>query len=68
MKMLNRTGPKTEPWGTPLVTGRQLDLTPSDLAKFKLEKYSCESYVSGREQKSKENVKPLNLNEERISS
>ncbi|CAM9921516.1 unnamed protein product [Bubo scandiacus] len=26
--MLNRSGPKTEPWGTPLVTGRQLDLTP----------------------------------------
>ncbi|KAK4821248.1 hypothetical protein QYF61_016547 [Mycteria americana] len=28
IKILNRTGPKTEPWGTPLVTGCQLDLTP----------------------------------------
>ncbi|KAK4817624.1 LOW QUALITY PROTEIN: hypothetical protein QYF61_021527, partial [Mycteria americana] len=28
IKILNRTGPSTEPWGTPLVTGRQLDLTP----------------------------------------
>ncbi|CAN0178455.1 unnamed protein product, partial [Bubo scandiacus] len=28
IKMLNRSGPKTEPWGTPLVTGRQLELTP----------------------------------------
>ncbi|KAK4818658.1 hypothetical protein QYF61_017266 [Mycteria americana] len=28
IKMLNRTGPSTEPWGTPLVTGRQVDLTP----------------------------------------
>jgi len=28
IKMLNRTGPKTEPWRTPLVTGCQLDLTP----------------------------------------
>ncbi|XP_074679868.1 sodium/bile acid cotransporter 7 isoform X2 [Strix aluco] len=28
IKMLNRSGLQTEPWGTPLVTGRQLDLTP----------------------------------------
>jgi len=28
IKILNRTGPSTNPWGTPLVTGRQLDLTP----------------------------------------
>ncbi|KAK4816403.1 LOW QUALITY PROTEIN: hypothetical protein QYF61_016720 [Mycteria americana] len=28
IKILNRTGPNTEPWGTSLVTGRQLDLTP----------------------------------------
>ena len=28
VKILNRTGPSTDPWGTPLVTGRQLDLTP----------------------------------------
>ncbi|KAK4829020.1 hypothetical protein QYF61_001795 [Mycteria americana] len=28
MNMLNTTGPSTEPWGTPLVSGRQLDLTP----------------------------------------
>ncbi|KAK4828313.1 hypothetical protein QYF61_025325 [Mycteria americana] len=28
IKILNRTGPDTEPWGTPLVTGCQLDLTP----------------------------------------
>jgi len=28
IKILNKTGLKTEPWGTPLVTGRQLDLTP----------------------------------------
>ncbi|KAK4807043.1 hypothetical protein QYF61_018384 [Mycteria americana] len=28
IKILNRTGPNTEPWGTPLVTGHQLDLTP----------------------------------------
>jgi len=27
-KMLSKTGPKAEHWGTPLVTGRQLDLTP----------------------------------------
>jgi len=26
--MLNKTRSKTEPWGTSLVTGRQLDLTP----------------------------------------
>ncbi|KAJ7428537.1 hypothetical protein BTVI_00320 [Pitangus sulphuratus] len=25
IKMLNRTGPITDPWGTPLVTSRQLD-------------------------------------------
>ncbi|KAK4810817.1 hypothetical protein QYF61_008789 [Mycteria americana] len=25
IKILNRTGPNTEPWGTPLVTGRQLE-------------------------------------------
>lgn len=25
--MLNRTGPNTESWGTPVVTGHQLDLT-----------------------------------------
>ncbi|KAK4829606.1 hypothetical protein QYF61_005706, partial [Mycteria americana] len=28
IKILNRTGPNTEPWGTPLVTSCQLDLTP----------------------------------------
>ena len=28
IKILNRTGPNTKPWGTPLVTGRQLDFTP----------------------------------------
>ncbi|KAK4827132.1 hypothetical protein QYF61_014526 [Mycteria americana] len=28
IKILNRTGPNTEPWGTPLVIGCQLDLTP----------------------------------------
>ncbi|KAK4811045.1 hypothetical protein QYF61_015749 [Mycteria americana] len=28
IKILNKTGPKTEPWGTSLVTSRQLDLTP----------------------------------------
>ncbi|KAK4826066.1 hypothetical protein QYF61_005025 [Mycteria americana] len=28
IKILNRTGTSTEPWGTPLVTGHQLDLTP----------------------------------------
>jgi len=28
IKMLNRSGPSSEPWGTPLMTGRQLDLTP----------------------------------------
>jgi len=28
IKILNKTGPKTEPWGTPLVTSHQLDLTP----------------------------------------
>ncbi|KAK4826053.1 hypothetical protein QYF61_004168 [Mycteria americana] len=28
IKILNRTGPNSEPWGTALVTGRQLDLTP----------------------------------------
>ena len=28
IKMLNKTRPKMEPWGTPLVTGCQLDLTP----------------------------------------
>ncbi|KAK4827472.1 hypothetical protein QYF61_018708 [Mycteria americana] len=28
IKILNKSGPKTEPWGTPLVTGCQLDLTP----------------------------------------
>lgn len=39
-----------------------------DLTKIKLVKYSYESYVSGREQKSKENVKALNLNEERLST
>uniref|UniRef100_A0A8C8AAR1 Retinoic acid receptor responder 1 n=1 Tax=Otus sunia TaxID=257818 RepID=A0A8C8AAR1_9STRI len=26
--MLNRSGPKTQPWGTPLLTGHQSDLTP----------------------------------------
>jgi len=26
--MLNKTGPKIEPWVTTLVTSRQLDLTP----------------------------------------
>ena len=25
MKKLNKTGPSTDPWGTPLVTGLQLD-------------------------------------------
>jgi len=28
MKKLNKTGPSTEPWGTPLVTGLQLDSVP----------------------------------------
>ena len=28
LKMLNKTGPKTEPWGTPLVISCQLDLMP----------------------------------------
>ncbi|KAK4813337.1 hypothetical protein QYF61_026500 [Mycteria americana] len=28
IRILNRTGPNTEPWGTSLVTGYQLDLTP----------------------------------------
>ncbi|KAK4832380.1 LOW QUALITY PROTEIN: hypothetical protein QYF61_022235 [Mycteria americana] len=28
IKILNRTGPNTEPWGTPLVTGHQLEQTP----------------------------------------
>jgi len=28
IKILNRTGPSTEPWETPLATGHQLDLTP----------------------------------------
>jgi len=28
VKMLNQTGPKTEPWGTPLMNGRQPNLTP----------------------------------------
>ncbi|KAK4823665.1 LOW QUALITY PROTEIN: hypothetical protein QYF61_005017 [Mycteria americana] len=28
IKILNRTGPSTEPWGTPLVTSCQVDLTP----------------------------------------
>lgn len=28
MKALKRTGPKTEPWRTPLVTGCQSDVTP----------------------------------------
>ena len=28
MKMLNRSSPSTEPWGTPLVTGHQLHSTP----------------------------------------
>jgi len=28
IKILKRTGPSTNPWGTPLVTGHQLDLTP----------------------------------------
>ncbi|KAK4818988.1 hypothetical protein QYF61_022819 [Mycteria americana] len=28
IKIFNRTGPSTEPWGTPLVTSHQLDLTP----------------------------------------
>ncbi|KAM9656072.1 uncharacterized protein ACIBXB_008597 [Morphnus guianensis] len=28
IKTLNRMGPNTEPWGTPLVTCHQLDLTP----------------------------------------
>ncbi|KAK4828634.1 hypothetical protein QYF61_000282 [Mycteria americana] len=28
IKVVNRTSPNTEPWGTPLVTGRQLDLNP----------------------------------------
>ncbi|KAJ7399991.1 hypothetical protein BTVI_109665 [Pitangus sulphuratus] len=27
-KMLNRTGPSTDPWGTPLVTDHQLDAAP----------------------------------------
>jgi len=28
MKKLNKTGPSTDPWGTPLVTGLQLDSAP----------------------------------------
>jgi len=28
MKKLNKTGPSTDPWGTPLVTGLQLDFFP----------------------------------------
>jgi len=28
IKILNRTGPSTNPWGTPLVTGHHLDVTP----------------------------------------
>ena len=28
MKMLNRSGPSTEPWGTALVSGRQLHSAP----------------------------------------
>ena len=27
-KVINRTSPTTEPWGTPLVTGHQPDVTP----------------------------------------
>jgi len=29
MKMLKSTGPKTDPWGTPLVTSLHLDIEPS---------------------------------------
>lgn len=28
MKRLNSTGPSTDPWGSPLVTGLQLDFVP----------------------------------------
>jgi len=28
MKKLNKTGPSTDPWGTPLVTCLQLDSAP----------------------------------------
>jgi len=28
MKKLNKTGPSTDPWGTPLVTSLQLDSAP----------------------------------------
>jgi len=28
IKLLNRTGPDTEPWGTAFLTGYQLDLSP----------------------------------------
>ena len=28
IKMLKSTGPKTDPWGTPLVTGLYLDMEP----------------------------------------
>ena len=28
MKKLNKTGPSTDPWGTPLVTGLLLDSAP----------------------------------------
>jgi len=27
LKLLNKMGPCSDPWGTPLVTGRQLDFT-----------------------------------------
>jgi len=31
MKKLNKTGPSTDPWGTPLVTSLQLDMTRQNL-------------------------------------
>ena len=29
IKRRNRVGDRTEPWGTPLVTGKELDVAPS---------------------------------------
>ena len=36
IKILNRTGPQTEPWGTPLVSGCQRDVTPATLRKSRV--------------------------------
>lgn len=33
--MLNRSGTSTKPWGTPLVTSRQLDLTDPTVTTYK---------------------------------